>query len=330
MELIELLAEYDRHRASDPRDKVYGFLSLCHQDVQERFGADSDTDLVDCYAWPTIDDIKRSGRLRSLGLALRPTEREIKFWGRALPNEKDYPLPSWVPDWSSGSGRLDSPTERLRLYNLFSAINGSTALFSRQAYILSLWGICIATITDRKNFKNAPCDRFSVLRAWFRIWQRCEEAWRCDRRGEDRSDDKRNDKSPVAFFRTIMLDNIPPFNQPESSPTSSQDPLQATPEDYKHCQRWWALKTAPGRMANDPLETKDAAEAELMDHMEQHVTVSTSHRSFFITESGAIRLGPKSMRVGDEVWVVYGGNMPLVLRATEMESPSRNDTDPQP
>jgi hypothetical protein len=162
------------------------------------------------------------------------------------------------------------------------------------------------------------------------MWHRYGEARRCDGRPGDRSDAKEIDNSPAAFFRTIILDNMPLFNQPESSSTSSPDLLQARLEGYEHCQRWWALNTAPGRKARNPLGTKDATEAELMDHVEQHVIVSTSHYFFFIIESSAIGLGPKSVGVVDEVWVMCGGNMPLVLRDTEMESPSGDVTDAQP
>jgi hypothetical protein len=316
VELVELLAEYHEREASDPRDKVYGFLSLCHQDVQERFGADYYAELVDCYAWPTIDDIERLGHLRSLGLVLR--------------NEPDSKLPSWVPDWSRSSGRrLDSPTEGLRLYNLFSAANGSTALFLRQSHILSLWGIRIETISDIGVSADMFCDPFDALGDWFCMWEHCEDASRIDGGDEDGSNKKGTDKIPVAFFRTIMLDTIPPFNQPNSSPASSQDPLRAKPEDYEHCRRWWPLTSIPGSFVRLPLQTKDT-EAELMDHMQQHVTVSTAHRRFFITKHGSIGLGPRSMEEGDEVWVVCGGKMPLVLRRTKLETPSGSNADPQP
>ncbi|KAE8447897.1 hypothetical protein EG329_010126 [Mollisiaceae sp. DMI_Dod_QoI] len=70
--------------------------------------------------------------------------------------------------------------------------------------------------------------------------------------------------------------------------------------------------------------TKDA-EAELIDHMQQHITVSTAHRRFFITDHGSFGLGPGSIEAGDEVWVVCGGKMPLVLRTREMDWQAGND-----
>ncbi|KAE8447898.1 hypothetical protein EG329_010127 [Mollisiaceae sp. DMI_Dod_QoI] len=213
VELIELLAEYHRREASNPRDKVYGFLGLCHQDIQERFGADYYIDLADYYAWPTINDIKRSGNLRSLRLALRPTKHDIKLWGPSgFIKEADSKLPSWIPDWSNPSGRRGSQTEGLRLYNLFSAANSSTALFLVQSQILSLWGIRIGTISDVGFCPEGFCDSFDALRMWSRMWNNCENASRFDGSDEDGPVEKGPDKIPVAIFRTIMLDTIPPFN----------------------------------------------------------------------------------------------------------------------
>lgn len=69
-DMIKILAGYRDREASDPRDKVYGFLSLCTLDVQESFKVDYCAELLDCYVWPTMHDIRKSGDLRVLGLAL--------------------------------------------------------------------------------------------------------------------------------------------------------------------------------------------------------------------------------------------------------------------
>ncbi|KAI0131886.1 heterokaryon incompatibility protein-domain-containing protein [Xylariales sp. AK1849] len=44
-------------------------------------------------------------------------------------------------------------------------------------------------------------------------------------------------------------------------------------------------------------------------------------QAFFITESGYIGLGPPTIEVGDEVWVLSGGRTPFVLRACDDSAP---------
>lgn len=38
------------------------------------------------------------------------------------------------------------------------------------------------------------------------------------------------------------------------------------------------------------------------------------NQAFLITECGYIGIGPPNTRAGDEVWVLFGGNTPFVLR----------------
>jgi hypothetical protein len=43
----------------------------------------------------------------------------------------------------------------------------------------------------------------------------------------------------------------------------------------------------------------------------------------FIMEKGYFGLGPKDTKIGDEVWVLFGGNVPFVLRAGKGEGEAR-------
>ena len=43
-------------------------------------------------------------------------------------------------------------------------------------------------------------------------------------------------------------------------------------------------------------------------------------RKFFITKNGLIGMGPPSMAAGDEVYVLFGGNMPFILSDSGKEA----------
>lgn len=46
--------------------------------------------------------------------------------------------------------------------------------------------------------------------------------------------------------------------------------------------------------------------------------------AFFITEKGAIGLGNRETKSGDEVWIFYGGKMPLIIKE-RLDNPVEHD-----
>lgn len=47
---------------------------------------------------------------------------------------------------------------------------------------------------------------------------------------------------------------------------------------------------------------------------EQFINGLTHNTTMFLTDSGYLGLGPPETQVGDEVWCLFGGQMPFVLR----------------
>ncbi|PQE31796.1 heterokaryon incompatibility protein [Rutstroemia sp. NJR-2017a WRK4] len=161
--MVYILARNRKRKASDPRDKVYAFLSLCPVDVRETLRTDYDADLVDCYAWPTINDIRKSRNLGALSHALR--------------YEACAHLPSWVSDWSRLSDDEDDDDlqlDRMDIYDLFDAAKGSAAISSRKGRTLSLWGSHRQTIVAvGESILSGKYDtdtKISILQSWFELW----------------------------------------------------------------------------------------------------------------------------------------------------------------
>jgi hypothetical protein len=306
-DLIYILTLNRKRKASDPRDKVYAFLSLCPLDVRETLRADYDADLVDCYAWPTIHDMQQSRSLGSLSHALRYEERAN--------------LPSWVPDWTIRPDDDDLQVDRMDIYDLFDAAKGSPAMFSRKERTLSLWGTrqqMILTVGDSVNFGTYDT-KISVLKSWFDLWQGIQK-WGASVGG---------DSDPaIPFLRTLMLDTFQPFKQVEHRPDLIEAVSRARPQDHKACRQWWALACAKNTFAPD-LTMEPGPEATLMRSVRESIDLSIGNQLFFITEGGFIGLGPRTTRAGDAVWIACGGNMPLILRPVAESNPASPDWQPR-
>ncbi|PQE05937.1 heterokaryon incompatibility protein [Rutstroemia sp. NJR-2017a BBW] len=295
--MVYILALNRKRKASDPRDKVYAFLSLCPVDVRETLRADYDADLVDCYAWPTINDIRKSRSLGALSHALR--------------YEECAHLPSWVSDWSILEDENDPLGNRMEIYDLFDAAKGSAAIFSRKGRTLSLWGShrqTILAVRESISFGTHD-DTISVLQSWFDLWRHLIQK-------PGASSD-----SAIPFLRTLMLDTFRPFEQDERRSDLIVGLMRARPQDYEACQRWWTLACVKEAFAPD-LNMEPGLETSLMRSLRQNIDLSVGHQLFFITEEGSIGLGPRTTRVGDEIWIACGGNMPLILRPAESSNSS--------
>jgi hypothetical protein len=55
------------------------------------------------------------------------------------------------------------------------------------------------------------------------------------------------------------------------------------------------------------------------------VSFSVTGHSFFITDRGYIGFGPPTLKVGDEIWVLFGGRMPFVLSRRRTEYKFRGE-----
>lgn len=67
-------------------------------------------------------------------------------------------------------------------------------------------------------------------------------------------------------------------------------------------------------------------EGELNTSLAQELKTSVAGRKLFITRKGRIGLGPCWMQKGDEVWVLFGGAVPFVLRPIQNPEPGERLT----
>ncbi|KAH9215621.1 hypothetical protein DL95DRAFT_500171 [Leptodontidium sp. 2 PMI_412] len=312
IDIIALLVAHRKRQASDPRDKVYGFLSLCSVDFQQNIHVNYSSSLLDCYAEPTLFDFKSSRGLRTLGLALR--------------DETGSSLPSWVPDWSSDTEEAMYSADRLGRYDLFSAAGdrvviyssaisstdhlrsqntltseGRELAFSTHPCILSLRGVHRQTIilTGDYTTQFSRSNSLAIMKSWLKMWKLA-----CKPAATSESDN--SIPSTLPFIRTILRDSVQPSNL-------MNRPRRATEADYVACLRWWNLATETQSISLSHT-TEDEAEATQLADILWSLPDTVGYSRFFVTDKGSIGLGPTSTKPGDEIWIVSGGKLPLILR----------------
>lgn len=100
-----------------------------------------------------------------------------------------------------------------------------------------------------------------------------------------------------AFWRTMINDRI--FGPQGIRPATKNEETHF--HTFTSALRAWSTEDGYHRVAS-------ACEASL------------HNRSFFSTRKGHLGAGPITAKVGDEVWVLLGGNVPFVVRRTSYTS----------
>jgi hypothetical protein len=109
LDILELASTYIYRGATNPRDKLYGFLGLA---TNPPTGCvDYERPLSHCYLDFAGRHIEESGTLDVLGYVRHPPPTELaeplpgpdfNDGGFVSANERKPDLPSWCPDWSRG------------------------------------------------------------------------------------------------------------------------------------------------------------------------------------------------------------------------------------
>jgi hypothetical protein len=211
--------------------------------------------------------------------------KNLEVLGHAMESNLEHQLPSWVPDWSCHQVGSLYQNNRLLRYHLFNSCGCHEV--SWQIYngrTLQLRGLKYATIQD----VGAVCDA-ATANHWLpeeALWIRKQQL---------------SPSSPVDYqILNVLLNDCFSTNDEDAADR------RATAVDYQVAQNSLAW------FGNDQ-RFQDTSQ----DIANQTFTSSICQRKFFITSNGSLGLGPPEMQVGDEVWIVYGGLTPLILRPKE-------------
>ena len=278
--LTGLLNVFGQWDSTDPRDKIFGILSL----------TDGNTGLVPhyvesdtlAYTKATRFSLSTDSTLDILCKAGVGFERSIKD------------LPSWVPDWSRPPG--------VRAFANLAYGGGRDASRGRRPEVrlcaedttrIVLAGITIdkiaAVSSVRKKFSAAdPCASAQSLLNWV---QEVENMVMIG--SQDATTDRRR-----RLWKTLAPeDPKPPYE--DGRRTATEGGFDA----WRRYLQWQAASPLGGGQLS--------AEGKFF---EVACTYATTHRRAFVTEKGHVGLGYQGTRVGDDVAILLGGVVPFLTR----------------
>ncbi|KAF6823217.1 heterokaryon incompatibility protein [Colletotrichum plurivorum] len=285
--------------ASNPLDKVFGLLGLVPEGVDMAFtnrcGYDSTEAAV--FASFTLDSIVASDGLQPLHFNPRLEDdiatEDVPRWALDLKgssrHEADPFYRNWAFDHSRACGGRALDVSHLR--GTVEANGGST-------HALGVSGLRFGTVAEVSRercdagyndvtFADAGPLLSYKLRAWHAL-----AAGHSSKRHTDLGELRER------FCRLVAVDLLE---------RSEDDERPSLIPDDRDIDNIW-------RFVTGELNAREI----WVD--ETHIASQLCNQVFFLTESGAMGMGPWDTRVGDEVWVLDGGNYPFALRPCGQEN----------
>lgn len=261
----------------DPRDKVFALLGLTEETGQGKLIPDYSKSVSQVYA----ETIRY----------LIHTERKLNELSFSQPS-RQHELPTWVPDWSfRGYPAISS----LYLKDLYHASGASSPItrFSDNLSTLTARGAIIdhIKVVDTTNFEETTVldgvDKIenTVLRA-------LAEVLTPEVNPDDLSD---------AFWRTLIA----------NSTLFAESPAPAI--DGLKFQILRGQVAVPTDFEVDTMESFSRRVAYTWPLLPNIIT-KLRNRRLFITRSGRMGIGPSHMQEFDQVCILMGSDMPLILR----------------
>jgi hypothetical protein len=277
--------------ATDPKDKVFAMMALFPDEVPfpSLPFCDYSLSVQELYMRVTFDLIRRHGGL--LPLCGRRGEARI------TPD-----LPTWVIDWV-----VPEDPERRTMdyyghcwrYEFFDVANGKyvepVLVPGKDTCGIELRGLRadriavlgpVNYISNRKQAQLEPLAYNEETRATVRSWLRVSDTWLLTQPSGASYLGQGLMTPHEAFCRTMTSDLMDDGTQAPVRRASAKDAFKL----------------------DGFLDGSDDTAAGSVGNMARS-------QAFFITEKGYFGIGPPEARIGDEVWALFCGNVPQVLRA---------------
>ncbi|KAF2118230.1 heterokaryon incompatibility protein-domain-containing protein [Lophiotrema nucula] len=275
-----LLALFRSRKSHDPRDKVYGLLSLASPELRDKLMPDYHVPTAEVYQKVVAISIEKSQSLEVLSYT---------YGTRHLP----LGLPSFVPDWTTLAPQDELRDFRGRCAILSAEVyNASKTTTPRFTFSASRAAVTtpaqiIDVIAEVENLETPPLGRKERLKDHFRM------AWL---RNSNDATDVYPSRSG-AFWRTLCgsIALVPAGSIFEYRRVSSTD--------IRKFLQWESWLNS-----DSVVENSDA------NYHTLYSAVSVG-RIFFITKKGYIGWAPETSAKGDCVVLMPGGSVPYVLRA---------------
>jgi hypothetical protein len=287
----QLLWRYRTRKATDPRDMVYGLFGFASGFIN---GMTADYTLTknEVYQQITLSCLENTQRLHILK-------------GQRTPNEN---MPSWVYDWSSEADENFWHYELIRMYNrAYRASLDINARFHCKGSRLSIDGVLIDKVVAVAEQKflglRSIKPRAQIVMSWYKM---CAEVFSAEEVASRTEYPVADCSWMTGFRRTIIADLA--FKTAASGQRSLAN--RASVNEDANFEKWWEY-VQDEQWGTIYRNEKTRGFSALINN-------AASGHKFFMTKSGYLGLG--NPQVGDEIWVLLGGNVPFVLRPdTETE-----------
>jgi hypothetical protein len=262
--------------ATDHRDMIYALLGFA-SDINPQLGfvPDYKASKKEVYKRIAVASMKAEGSLSIL-------------YGR---RSRDSGMPTWVTNWAAPIGHRTFRIERERLRQMvdYRASRDMELRMQPKGDFLRLYGVFVDRVSAIGQLSENNANYVAIGRVilnWYRLAGFPKDYSQPYIGGKD----WRN-----AFWRTLARDKCS---------NERHKVVRLNPDDDSVFVAWWT-NTSHGEFA------KNTKEISAWRYQRQ-LTFSTEGQRFFLTQAGYMGLGKP--KVGDEIYVLFGGNVPFVLR----------------
>ncbi|PTB65738.1 HET-domain-containing protein [Trichoderma citrinoviride] len=312
VDLWETMTTFRARFATDNRDKVHGVLGLVNSWPGQPIIPNYRTTAEAIYCQAVISTIQGTKSLLPLHFPLQ---------------KHDCPgLPSWCVDWTAASGLADQlnvyqwsqqpfrvfPTHEQEQFRMIPHANNRILEVSgrRADRVASVGRICQGNVPSEK--RQAYCD-------WFVLADLHRNPSKTNAAGCSNFE---------AFWKCLCWDMILHMREvavAESARSTGAQSYEAFvgychsspksvfhPQGLSQADREAVLRLDPGFETTEVTGWGHYSQPDFLT--EQWINGLTLNTTMFVTDSGYFGLGPPETQVGDEVWCLFGGQMPFVLR----------------
>lgn len=290
LDLLGLLSQYRYRKVSVAKDKVYALLGVALEEQSAKFEPDYSCKDDDLWIKTAVCNIS-FGSLRSLNYA--------------ADTESSPELPSWATDWNYYSQGIGIKTALQTRYEMYDAAkdvvwSGTFTGMEKEPYsncIFSTDGVLfdkVQAIGDPSVFEHLE-DSYPALKQWQALLKDHFKIQDLSARyiGGGTIEN--------AFWRALTGDVVVPATRGHE--VWYQRASSAHQRDFR---AWW-----DAIQEDKPMEFTQRSS---MNAFLTNMNTAICRRRIFVTEKGYIGNGPAKVRCGDEVFILCGGKMPLVLR----------------
>lgn len=315
-DIFDLVEKTESFHATDPRDKIIALLGLSNSDIIPDYGMS-----VGLIYWNFA--VKWLEERKDLTILI---PAELTAYGRRSRSTLRPGMPSWAPDWQKMNTDIVSSAGNLHLYRA-SGIRPPQIELAKDLKILRAVGVTCGKIKAM----GPGMTRYKVEGL-----QNCRDF--CDEHVfSSNASIGPGELDNIDAFVRLILNDIDPIHNIRLDTRSSKYPDLAltiygriydqTSRQYQlvndHLRPYMArnrtASTLPPVDLSRLATSSEGQGTKVIPHEKtyEHIDNWNRNRRMFVMNNGYMGMGPEGTLVDDEICVLYGFDMPIVLRQIE-------------